>query len=85
MGLLERKLMDKLQALHGRPRTSTTEYYIVSEGWQKGTIRYLSGVPYLWTTFAERAFVFDSKAQAARLIEDYPSLLEGSEIMEREV
>lgn len=38
------------------------------------SIAYLSGVPYLWSSFAERAFRFASFRQATEFTERYPEL-----------
>ena len=40
---------------------------------------YLAGVPYLWTQYAERAFIFRDKAQAESLIREFPDDLAGCE------
>lgn len=80
MTMLENLLMRDLEKLHGRGLgPGHFEYVIVSEGF-RGMTRYLSGVPYPWTTFPERAFVFSSEAEAQHVIERNSSLLEGSRI-----
>lgn len=45
----------------------------------KRTSAYLSGFPYLWTGFGERAFIFRDKAQAEALIREFPEELAGCE------
>jgi len=48
-----------------------------------GTRAYLSGIPYLWSGFVERAFCFASVQQATEFLARHPSL-RGCLIVEQE-
>lgn len=43
-------------------------FVVVKRSGRNGSAQWISGVPYLWTTFIERACVFPSRAEAARFI-----------------
>lgn len=71
-------LMETLWALHESPAESDgTGTYIMQNG------RYLSGIPYLWSQFGERAFIFQSKMAAEDLIRRFPAELMGAEVHQR--
>jgi hypothetical protein len=76
------ELKRELRLIHaeGEPADGT-ETYIYRAG------VYLSGVPYVWSSDAGRAFCFRDREQAARLIEKYPLALKGAAVgqFQREV
>lgn len=69
-------LPDTLFRLHGTSSDGTDTTI------RKGG-RFLSGVPYLWSTFGERAFILPSRAYAEQLLADFPAELDGATIHQR--
>lgn len=84
----KRTLEQALMELHeGSQAVEGAEFYVAREksrGRGAPIDMYLSGVPYLWTTFSERAFVFGSRRSAEELIAAYPKELDGARVEERE-
>jgi hypothetical protein len=71
-------VLDRLIALHESDAVSDgTGTYIIRRG------NYLSGFPYLWSQFGERAFVFPSALIAEEVIRDCPEELAGAEVHQR--
>ena len=66
-------LMETLSALDGQ-ESDGTRTYIARNG------NFLSGIPYLWSAFGERAYIFASEQQARDLITQYPNELSGASI-----
>ncbi len=49
--------------------------------WHPKRAVYLSGAPYLFSVFGERAFVFASPTDAAQFIAAHPNQLAGCEVL----
>ena len=69
-------LYDILHSIHGQE--SDGSHTVIRKG-----DHYLSGTPYLWSVFAERAYIFPSRAYAAQLIGQFPEELNGAVAYER--
>lgn len=71
--------MDLYDALHSMDGdlSDGTGTYIMRQG------HYLSGIPYLWSQFGERAYVFPSYAYATEFIEAFPDELAGATVHQR--
>lgn len=77
MNETKRTLSAALSAIHQESRKATQQCYIHdSEG------RYLSGIPYLWSAYGERAFIFADLEQAQELIKEFGKELEGCSVMD---
>lgn len=60
---------DRLLAIHRKGASvAGPQFYIYREG--RGR-QYLSGVPHLWSAFAERAFVFADESQARAVVDEF--------------
>lgn len=70
-------LRDALVALDGRPAAAAVGVIELA-----ARHLWLSGVPYLWTGYAERAFVLD-RVQGERLLREHPVALKGARFVER--
>lgn len=70
-------LAKRLEQIAGeQQRHDGTETYV----YDRKRNAYLSGYPYLWSCFGERAFIFRDGEQAAALIRQYPDELAGCEV-----
>lgn len=82
--------LEELDALRVRVDGYKEFYIVKTEGRGRGRApadsveKYLSGAPYLWSTFSERAFVFESCKSAEELIKAYPRELKQARVEERE-
>lgn len=57
----------------GSPHDGTASYI-------RTKIGYLSGIPYLWSSDVNRAFIFRDRAQAEELIRSFPLNLSGATV-----
>jgi hypothetical protein len=69
-------LMDRLMQLDGS-ESDGTEPRICDP---KRNV-WLSGSPYLWSCFGERAYVFASPSQAEAILAEFPDQLAGCEVV----
>lgn len=61
-------ILERLEQLHGKVPMEDAAIIV------RRTLRgdsYLSGIPYLWSVFAERAFLFPCVADAQKIIDDF--------------
>jgi hypothetical protein len=74
-----KEIIDRLIELSGagEPHDGTETYIFRPSARAAGAKAYLSGVPYLWSNFAERAFIFRDRAQAEELLREFPIALCG--------
>lgn len=70
------ELLDVLIEIDGLLSDGTATY-IMRQG------RYFSGIPYRWSNFGERAYIFPSRAYAERLIARFPADLAGATVHQR--
>ncbi len=77
-----KSLKDALIEIDGSSvRIRGSQFYLFKTNVRKETL-YLSGHPYLWSGYSDRAFVFSSREQAEELRELFPEDLKESQVGE---
>jgi hypothetical protein len=80
----KKTVVERMMELAGDEIEGDKEFYIFNKDGARGASLFLSGSPYLFSGFAERAYIFGSEQQALALIAEFPVELVRCEVGSRE-